>query len=741
MNAALAGDPEVVHAVRGRVRVHLPGWSGWGQRRLESHLRELQGVLSASANAFTGNVLVRFEPSQVNVTDILAAARDALQEVLDTPLEDRSLPHALHEPAEHKGRARARITVRGIDCDPAVARAAVERLGRRPGVLRVSVSTLTGRVLVEYNRHETTIEDLLADVAHVELPDVAGEDRPAHPLDPGPLFDSLTRSIGAGLGFGILALNQLTGWQPSQGLRLNAARAAAAIGIVQGIPGARQGLRRLLGHAAGDLIFYAPSIVLLTLSGSPLGLAVTGAESLRLLTEVLARRTAWRRYEERLETQPHAHPGAVVRLEAGQRTPLPCTVIEGFGTAIGRDGLPQPVSPGEELAAGSRFYGGPLVVELQGGEGFVPQSRPAPSAPSLADQYMRVVGAASLAYATLTALLTRSLSRAFQALLLVNARPALIGVEMADTGASARILRAGVTVVGTRPDRPVRRPGYLLLDGPRTLTDGFEIAGVIPLDGQPDGSELVSVVSAIAAAAGSPWRGAIVRPGGMEAVDGHLDGHTASARIGDVRYALGPPRPGEVPASAYRSHEGRHLLVLRSERQRRPLGIVALRARLLPGITDLVETCRRHGVGVELLGAGDRAVCREVGLRAGIPVTFESDPIELIRTLQAAGSVVAFASDSPDARAAFAASDLAIGMTSGRSNHFPARADLLAPDLIALAAIVETGARREAAMRDYVVLSAVSNIVGVAWGLRGEVGVLRASYGVYAAALATIADG
>jgi hypothetical protein len=46
-----------------------------------------------------------------------------------------------------------------------------------------------------------------------------------------------------------------------------------------------------------------------------------------------------------------------------------------------------------------------------------------------------------------TGLLTRSLSRAFMGLLLGNPRTAEIGEQFADTGASARVLRSGVTVV------------------------------------------------------------------------------------------------------------------------------------------------------------------------------------------------------------------------------------------------------------------------------------------------------
>ena len=50
-------------------------------------------------------------------------------------------------------------------------------------------------------------------------------------------------------------------------------------------------------------------------------------------------------------------------------------------------------------------------------------------------------------------------------------------------------------------------------------------------------------------------------------------------------------------------------------------------------------------------------------------------------------------------------------MTDGGSN-LPARADLLAPDLGAVSAILDAGARRDGAVRDSVALSAVADLAG-----------------------------
>src|SRR4051812_46857608 len=92
---------------------------------------------------------------------------------------------------------------------------------------------------------------------------------------------------------------------------------------------------------------------------------------------------------------------------------------------------------------------------------------------------------------------------------------------------------------------------------------------------------------------------------------------------------------------------------------------------------------------------------------------------------------------------AFAACDLGIGLAHGLTGHFPARADLLAADLAGVASVLEAGGRRDAAVRDAVLLSVAANLLGVFLGLRdrGHLGVKQASLATYAGALATLAGG
>lgn len=54
--------PHIVSTMPGRIRVHLPHWSGDGPRRLEQRVRTVPGVRRAEANPLTGNILIGFDP-------------------------------------------------------------------------------------------------------------------------------------------------------------------------------------------------------------------------------------------------------------------------------------------------------------------------------------------------------------------------------------------------------------------------------------------------------------------------------------------------------------------------------------------------------------------------------------------------------------------------------------------------------------------------------------------------------
>jgi hypothetical protein len=571
--ASAARAPRVLHALPGRIRVHLPGWTADERAPLEQRLRAIEGVRTARADPRTGNVLVQFDPGATDRDSILealgrahcapagGATRRAARRVSAVP---RQVGHVVREVGRF-GR-RARIAVPGLDTDPRVARNVVARLRRLPGVTHVSASQLTGRVLVEYSERMIGIEDLLSHVANLDLPDVPADDAPTHPLDPAPLIQSTARTVGSGLGLAVIAARRVSGRTapPAGGTR--AAQVAGAIGIIEGLPPIERRLEDALGRNGAQLALSGAAIAGLAFAGSPLGLAVSGAGALRLLTTVRARREAWRRYEERLADAEPSNPGERIEVEAGERVPLRGRVISGFGTTISRHGEPAAVAPGESIDAGARIHGGPVTIELEGEPPFMPGRRVAPPMPTAYDRYLKALPVASLVYAGVTGLVTRSLGRALTALLLVNPRAALIGAESADNGAAARLVRHGVTVVGSREKRPISRPGVLVIESPRAIVAGLELATVRAPSQDPDEDFVARLAAGVSAAAGSPWGDVFARVAAVDAVDGTFNGRIACAEIDGRRWSLAPARGGV--------ESGALVLNLRRSGARAPVGQV-----------------------------------------------------------------------------------------------------------------------------------------------------------------------
>jgi len=772
---SVAEQPRVVRGCAGRVRLHVPDWGQLSAAALEGGLRSIAGVARAQANPSTGNVLIEYDERDLDRDSLLAQAADVVAgdsllaqaadvgagEVRSAAPDSRRAAGApvrpigptparlvsAREVAELLGSdrvvreasgilSRARVAVRGLDRDGSLAQRLVGSLRNRPGVSRVSVSRLTGRVLIEFDEHQIDVEDLISQVAGMELPELPGDDCPTHPLDPTPLIQSAARTTGSALGLGLLAVRRLAGAPGPPSSSSAPVAVAAAIGILEGLPPLRQGVRRLLGRDRAQLAFGAVHVVSLTFAGSPLGLAVSGAGALRLLTEVRARRASWRRYEERLSGSPEAVAGETVRISAGERCPLAGAVIEGTGSMIARDGLPHPLCPGEAVAAGARLCGGPFVIELSAGPSFGIEPRPVAEAKTRLDRYLALLSPVSLGYAALVGVLTRSPTRVLSSLLLVNARPALIGADAADSAASARVLRAGVTVVG---ERNVRLPSVLLIDATRVLTDRrLAVGRVLSLRADLDEPEILSIASGIAAASGSPWGPAFPPSGRAAAQAARFEGNAATALIGHSRLRLGEAdAPQDIPGAGELLERGHRLLVLTREGEARPLGMVALRPRLAAGALRLLDGCAARGVEVELLAQSEPAVAQLVGDHAHAAVV-QGDSLDRVREHQRAGKLVAVLSDSPQAAPAFAAADLAIALSSGRSGGFAARADLLAPDLDAVSAIIQAAGRRRAAVDDAILLSVLSNAAGAVLGLRSSVGLERGSQPTYVAALAAV---
>jgi hypothetical protein len=69
--ARVVPQPQLLHSIPGRIRVHLPHWGGLECEALQRRIRLLPGVRGVVANPLTGNVLIRFDPLRTSAQGLL----------------------------------------------------------------------------------------------------------------------------------------------------------------------------------------------------------------------------------------------------------------------------------------------------------------------------------------------------------------------------------------------------------------------------------------------------------------------------------------------------------------------------------------------------------------------------------------------------------------------------------------------------------------------------------------------
>jgi cation-transporting ATPase I len=737
MSATATADPRVVHSLPGRVRVHVPAWSGENPEAVEHRLRALPGVRAARASSYTRNVLVEFDPQSLDAADIARRLGRIVSAAAAAPTRAASQARRRAGSLLRSSARRARIAVRGLDRDPALGRRLVVLLERRPDVKRVTPSPLTGRVLVELAHEVRDLQPILDAIADIEPAETERDHAvPEHPLDPAPIIDAGAKLIGAALGLGLLLARRARGAVLPPIQRAGLGDVAAALNLLETVPALAKRVEHALGHERKDIAFAALGIVSMTSSGSVLGLTFSGAVALRQLTEARVRRATWHEYERRVGDLPAAYPGAVITVAPGQRVPLSATVLDGTGVCPTPDAEPLGVRPGAQVDAGARVYGGPLTVRLHADGSFTPRAERPPPPRSLHDRYREMVPYAALAYAAATAVRARSLARALTGLLLVNPRAALAARENANRAAAARVMRAGVTVPASRADRVISRPDVLLIDGLRTIYPGWEPRAADGV-GAYTADHALAIAGAVSAAAGSPW-GLTLGSGRRIGSDGSFDGNGASAEVDGERWRL-EPAEGRVPG-ALEPAPGELLLLVRRQDDGTLTGWLLLQPRLSRGWPALVRAAHAEGVELEVVARTDTRATRRLARRADVTLS-TGDAAARVDALQREGKRVTVVGDSVNSAAAFDAADLAVALTSGLSGSFLARADLLAPRLEAIAAILECGARRDLAVRDGTLLSVGANVAGATWGMRSAPRFRLGGYPAMAAGLAAMLDG
>src|SRR5690242_11918386 len=77
MDTACCAGPRLLHALPGRVRIHIPGLPQRGQHWVEARLGGVPGVHTIRANPLTRTMLVLFDPTRTTYAAILAAVAES----------------------------------------------------------------------------------------------------------------------------------------------------------------------------------------------------------------------------------------------------------------------------------------------------------------------------------------------------------------------------------------------------------------------------------------------------------------------------------------------------------------------------------------------------------------------------------------------------------------------------------------------------------------------------------------
>ena len=72
MPRTIVEQPRIIHALPGRLRVHVPAGLRHSPSSVEDRLRRVAGVLRIHDSPLTGNVLIHFDPARTTISHLLA---------------------------------------------------------------------------------------------------------------------------------------------------------------------------------------------------------------------------------------------------------------------------------------------------------------------------------------------------------------------------------------------------------------------------------------------------------------------------------------------------------------------------------------------------------------------------------------------------------------------------------------------------------------------------------------------
>jgi len=460
---------------------------------------------------------------------------------------------------------------------------------------------------------------------------------------------------------------------------------------------------------------------------------------------------------------------AVFRVKSGERIPADGVVLEGRSHAdesvLTGESAPRPKAPGDPVICGSINSGGVLDVRATrvGADSTLARIvRTVEQASANRTQVERTVdrvarvfipAVLALSVATFGGWFLRT-GHAGDALMhaiavLVIACPCALGIAtpLALTAAVAALSRRGILVSDTRVLETIRQVDVVVLDKTGTATEG-EFALV---DSSGDTSRMAEL-AILESHSEHPLAQALVDhvgSAGSQASDVRLHpGMGISGTVSGTPYFLGNRKLVETIAGeltdVYPLAASAHTIAYFGwDNQLR--GALAFGDRIRPEAIELCAGLRRRGIRTMLLSGDSRATTESTATVIGASDwQAEATPdrkVEVIRSLQASGSIVAMIGDGVNDAPSLAQADLGIALSSGADIAIEAAPLVLIHS--SLGAVMETldlARRAFRVVRQNLFWAFAYNVIGITLAVTGVLTPILAAGAMVLSSLSVIGN-
>jgi Cu+-exporting ATPase len=459
------------------------------------------------------------------------------------------------------------------------------------------------------------------------------------------------------------------------------------------------------GHDGHIALYFEPAAIIMTLvlMGQVLELRARSQTSsaIKALLRLAPKTARIVRPDGTEEDIPleHVHVGDVLRVRPGESIPVDGVVIEGSSSVdesmVTGESMPVEKSKGSRLTAGTINGTGTLVMRAErvGADTLLAgivrmvseaQRTRAPIqrlADIAAGYFVPVVLLIAVVTFAVWALIGPEPRMAYALVnavaVLIIACPCALGLAtpMSIMVATGRGAMAGILVKNAEALEVLGKVDTLVVDKTGTLTEGKpKVTAIEPVNGISP-AELLRLAASVEQGSEHPLAGSIVRAAqeqqiALAPVENFTSttGKGVRARVDGHEVEISNAPIHELASRAEELRRQGHTVVYVSI-DGQPAGLIGIADPIKPSAREVIDALHKDGVRIVMLSGDSRttaeAVARQLGIDEVHAEVLPDQKIEVIKTLQAEGHVVAMAGDGVNDAPALAQADVGIAMGTG----------------------------------------------------------------------------